>query len=52
MEYMYLVFPIGLGLMAVNMLRDAAAHLAAASTDPPAPEQAGEAPPDLLAHPE
>jgi TRAP-type C4-dicarboxylate transport system permease small subunit len=52
MEYMYLVFPVGLGLMAVNMLREMVAHIAAASANPPAPARAETAPPDLLAHPE
>ena len=51
MEYMYLVFPVGLGLMAVNMLRELVAHIVAASADPPTPAQT-EAAPDLLVHPE
>jgi TRAP-type C4-dicarboxylate transport system permease small subunit len=52
MEYMYLVFPVGLGLTALNMLREAVTHIAAAgaspsAADPPRPEV-----PDRLAHPE
>lgn len=52
MEYMYLVFPVGLGLMAVNMLREMVAHIVAASEDPPAPAGTEKAPRDLLVHPE
>jgi TRAP-type C4-dicarboxylate transport system permease small subunit len=52
MEWMYLVFPLGLGLMAINTLRDAASHMAAASAGPPAQAVAGPKVPDLLVHPE
>ncbi|HWT78143.1 MAG TPA: TRAP transporter small permease [Candidatus Methylomirabilis sp.] len=52
MERMYLVFPVGLGLMAINTLRDAALHLAAASADPPAQPRTGAELPDRLVHPE
>jgi TRAP-type C4-dicarboxylate transport system permease small subunit len=51
LEYMYLVFPIGLGLMALNMVRSLIGHLAAARQAPPqadAPPQV----PDRLLHPE
>jgi TRAP-type C4-dicarboxylate transport system permease small subunit len=52
MEWMYLVFPVGLSLMAVNTLREAVSQVGAlargeTSTPPP-----GEAAPDRLAHPE
>jgi len=52
MELMYLVFPIGLGLMALNTLRQTAEHTAAASAEPPAPAEAGPKVPDRLVHPE
>ncbi len=52
MERMYLVFPTGLGLMAVNTLRQTTEHLAAASAEPPAPTEAGRTVPDRLVHPE
>lgn len=52
MEYMYLVFPVGLGLMAVNMLREMVAHIAAASAEPREPATPAQGPPDLLSHPE
>ena len=52
MERMYLVFPIGLGLMAINTLRLTMEHMAAASAEPPAPDDLGPRVPDRLVHPE
>lgn len=52
MEYMYLVFPIGLGLMAINMLHEVAAHIAAAGATPPASDEPSQDVPDRLLHPE
>jgi TRAP-type C4-dicarboxylate transport system permease small subunit len=51
MERMYLVFPIGLGLIALNLLREAAARFRAASRDEPAAQSGGHVP-DLTVHPE
>lgn len=52
MEWMYLVFPVGLGLMAVNTLREALAQLRAMSRDgSETPPQEGDVP-DRLVHPE
>jgi TRAP-type C4-dicarboxylate transport system permease small subunit len=53
MEYMYLVFPIGLGMMAINMIREVIAHAMAAWSGP-SPVSGGPASelPDLAAHPE
>ena len=52
MEHMYLVFPVGLGLMAVNMLRETVAHAAAAAAPPPASDEPRQDVPDRLLHPE
>jgi TRAP-type C4-dicarboxylate transport system permease small subunit len=52
MELMYLVFPIGLGLMALNTLRETTEHITAASGEPPAPVEAEPKVPDRLVHPE
>jgi TRAP-type C4-dicarboxylate transport system permease small subunit len=52
MENMYLVFPVGLGLMAVNMLREAVAHAAAAAGPPPTSDEPQPDVPDRLLHPE
>jgi TRAP-type transport system small permease protein len=52
MEWMYLVFPLGLGLMAINTLRDAARHFAAASAGSPTQAESGPKLPDRLVHPE
>ncbi len=51
MERMYLVFPIGLGLTALNLLREAAARFGAASRDEPDAGPASNVP-DLTVHPE
>jgi TRAP-type C4-dicarboxylate transport system permease small subunit len=52
MDWMYLVFPVGLGLMAVNTLREAIAQLRANSTaEHQGPPSEGNVP-DRLAHPE
>jgi TRAP-type C4-dicarboxylate transport system permease small subunit len=50
LEYMYLVFPIGLGLMAINMVRTMIGHLVAARGIPP--DEAEPQVPDRLVHPE
>ena len=51
MERMYLVFPIGLGLTALNLVREAAARFGAASRDEPDTRPVGHVP-DLTVHPE
>ena len=50
LEYMYLVFPVGLGLMAINMVRTMIGHLVGARGAPP--EAAEPQVPDRLVHPE
>jgi C4-dicarboxylate transporter, DctQ subunit len=52
MEYMYLVFPVGLGMMAINTLREMVGHIAAGLAGPPAASEPGQPIPDRLAHPE
>ncbi len=52
MAQMYLVFPIGLGLMAINTLREMVAHVVAAFSPPPARVEAEPKVPDRLVHPE
>lgn len=52
MEYMYLVFPVGLGLMAINTLREVVGHIAAGLTGPPTAGEPGQPIPDRLVHPE
>jgi TRAP-type C4-dicarboxylate transport system permease small subunit len=52
MARMYLVFPIGLGLMAINTLREMVAHIVAASGPPPTRVEAEPKVPDRLVHPE
>jgi TRAP-type C4-dicarboxylate transport system permease small subunit len=51
MDRMYLVFPIGLGLTAINLVREAAARFSAASRDEPDAGPVSEVP-DLTVHPE
>lgn len=51
MERMYLVFPIGLGLTALNLVREAAARFHAASHDEQDTGPASDLP-DLTVHPE
>ena len=50
MQYMYLVFPIGLGLMAINMVRTVIGHIVAARQG--APVEVEPEVPDRLVHPE
>ena len=52
MEWMYLVFPVGLGLMAVNTLREAISQACAISRGESTTPPPGEAVPDRLVHPE
>ena len=51
MDRMYLVFPIGLGLTAFNLMREAAARFRAAPQDDPGVGPASNVP-DLTVHPE
>ncbi len=51
MERMYLVFPVGLGLTALNLIREAVARFGAASRDDPGVGPASNVP-DLTVHPE
>ena len=51
MERMYLVFPIGLGLTALNLVREAVAHFGAASRNESEHSEESEIP-DLTVHPE
>jgi TRAP-type C4-dicarboxylate transport system permease small subunit len=52
MEWMYLVFPVGLGLMALNTLREAIAQFRAASRGESSAPPSAPTVPDLLVHPE
>ena len=52
MEWMYLVFPVGLGLMAVNTLREAVSQLRAIADGESNAPPPGGAVPDRLVHPE
>ncbi len=51
MEFMYLVFPIGLSLTAINLIREAVAQFRSASRIEPDVD-AGQPVPDLTVHPE
>ncbi len=51
MERMYLVFPVGLGLTALNLIREAVARFGAGSRDDPGVGPASNVP-DLTVHPE
>jgi TRAP-type C4-dicarboxylate transport system permease small subunit len=52
MEWMYLVFPVGLSLMAVNTLREAISQVREMSRGESHTPVPGEAVPDRLVHPE
>jgi TRAP-type C4-dicarboxylate transport system permease small subunit len=52
MEWMYLVFPVGLGLMALNTLREAISQFRSASRGEPHTPPGAPTVPDLLVHPE